>query len=228
MGLIPFALIYGASAKSQGLTLMETVLMSLTVFAGSSQLVFVNLWQTGINLAALSFTVVLVNLRLFIYGSSIRPFLSVDQNILIRILRSYILTDESYAISLSSFLKGNNRYHRTFFYIGAGFPTWIGWQIMGVAGYLAGTFLPQSVPLKMAIPLVFLSLLLSILKSSAKNKGDLSAKLAAVLASGLFALLLKELPHNLGLICAIFIGVAVGALMAKLGGKKARREGLDD
>jgi predicted branched-subunit amino acid permease len=218
MGLLPFGLIYGAAAKGAGLSLIQTVLMSLTIFAGSAQLVFVNLWHDGVNLVALAATVILVNLRLLIYGSSIGPFLEEDKGLVMRLVRSYILTDESYAISLSNFIKPNFSYRRTFFFLGAGFPTWLGWQCMGITGFLAGAFLPESVPLHMAIPLIFLSLLLSMLKSGGNR---LAPKIVAVLASGLSAVLLKPVPYNLGLILAIFIGVAFGVLSSGKFSQKA-------
>ncbi|MDR2352954.1 MAG: AzlC family ABC transporter permease, partial [Deltaproteobacteria bacterium] len=73
MGLIPFGLIYGASAKGAGLSVIETIAMSLGIFAGSAQLVFLELWENGVNLIALVLTVIAVNLRLLIYGSSLAP-----------------------------------------------------------------------------------------------------------------------------------------------------------
>jgi predicted branched-subunit amino acid permease len=70
MGLIPFALIYGEAARDMWLTLIETVSMSLTIFLGSAQLVFLRLRDAGVSVFVLALTVSAVNLRLLIYGSS--------------------------------------------------------------------------------------------------------------------------------------------------------------
>jgi predicted branched-subunit amino acid permease len=200
-------MIYGAAAKGAGLGLFEAMLMSLTVFAGSSQLVFTGLWRDGVNIGALAFTVVLVNLRLLIYGSSLLPFLGRGGSLWVRLLRSYILTDESCAVSLSAFLRPGFGFDKTFFYIGAGAPTWVSWQAAGVLGWATGAMLPQSVPLQMAAPLVFLTLLVSMLKSA---KGRLLPKAAAALASGLSVIPLKAAPYNLGLMLAICVGILFG------------------
>jgi predicted branched-subunit amino acid permease len=80
-----------------------------------------------------------------------------------------LLTDESYSISMANFLKTLNLRFTTFYYLGAAGPTYFGWQITGILGYLGGTFLPQILPFKMAIPMVFLTLLISVLKASPKR-----------------------------------------------------------
>jgi predicted branched-subunit amino acid permease len=216
MGIGPFGLIYGAAAKAAGLGLGQTALMSLTVFAGSSQLVFVGLWQDGANALALALTVALVNLRLLVYGSSLAPFLGRGEGLALRALRSYALTDESYALSLPSLLRPGFALRRTPFYLGCAFPTWLGWQLTGALGFLAGAALPESVPLRMAVPLVFLSLLISVLRAGTARP---TPKAAAALASGLSALALAPLPHGLGLVMAILIGAACGALATRAGGR---------
>jgi predicted branched-subunit amino acid permease len=212
MGLLPFGLIYGAAARDAGLSFSQTALMSVLVFAGSAQLVFVNLWNEGVNSLALALTVVLVNLRLLVYGSSIGPFLERNQGLFWRLARSYLLTDESYAASLSAFASPAFKYRPAFFYLGAGFPTWLGWQASGAAGYLSGSFLPESVPLEMAAPLVFLALLLSMLKS---GRTALTPRLCSLFTAGISAVLLNSLPYNLGLLLSILLGVLAGVASSR-------------
>jgi predicted branched-subunit amino acid permease len=220
IGLVPFALIYGAAAKESGLSLGQTCGMSLMIFAGSAQLVFVNLYQEGVNALALILACLAVNLRLLIYASSLSSYLGPPKGFLSGLLRSYILTDESYAVSLSRFLRPGFGWPRAPFYLGASLPTWLGWQIMGLAGYLSASAMPKSLPLGMAIPMVFLALLVSLLKSA--KRPDLAGKLAAALAAGLAALALGDFPLKLGLILAILIGVGAGLAISRA---KAGREG---
>jgi predicted branched-subunit amino acid permease len=213
MGIFPFALIYGAAANSAGLSFIQTVAMSLTIFAGSSQLVFINLWESGINVVALALTVATVNLRLLIYGSSLVPHVGPAPNIINGLIRGYFLTDESYSISMAHFIRGGGEKKAipVFFYLGAAGPTYFGWQLVGPIGYLLGTFLPQSLPFSMAIPMVFLALLISVLTASKKRRNP---KIVAAIASGLYAIVLKNaLPPGIGIILAIFIGMGVGLLV---------------
>jgi predicted branched-subunit amino acid permease len=126
--------------------------------------------------------------------------------------RSYILTDESYAVSTVAFLRPNFRYQKAFFYIGSGLPTWLGWQITCVMGYLVGSVIPANWPLGLAVPLLFLSLLISILRAGGEKGGS---KLLTVAVAGLSAIFLGRLPYNLGLIVAIALGVAAGMIHEK-------------
>jgi predicted branched-subunit amino acid permease len=215
LGLIPFALIYGAAARNAGLTFFQTFSMIICIYAGSAQLVFVELWKEGVYLIPLVLTGLILNLRLLIYGASLAPHLGRFPSFGQGLFFSYFLTDESYAVSMSKFSGANFNYNKfkPVFYLGTALPTWLCWQSVGLIGYLAGAILPKNIPLAMAVPLVFLSLLISILKSQTKNNGS---KIFAALVAGLTAVLLKPLPMNLGLILAIFLGVVAGILYKHL------------
>jgi predicted branched-subunit amino acid permease len=215
MGLLPFGLIFGAAAKAAGLSWVQAQSMSLGIFAGSAQLVFLNLWNEGVNVLALCLTVCAVNLRLVIYSSSLAPSLGPPPTRLSGFVRGYFLTDESYAISMAHFLREGFSRNPAWFFLGAAGPTWSGWQVMTATGYLAGAFLPESLPFAMAIPMVFLALFISVMKSSS---GRLIAKTAAGLSAGLAVIVFREAPFNMGLILAILTGVAAGTLVAKAGG----------
>jgi predicted branched-subunit amino acid permease len=209
MGLLPFGLIFGAAAREAGLSWPQAQAMSLGIFAGSAQLVFLNLWHDGVNLASLVLTVCAVNLRLVIYSSSLAPFVGPPETRASGLVRGYFLTDESYAISMASFLKEGFSRTPAWYFLGAAGPTWSGWQAMTAMGYLAGTVLPDSIPLAMAIPIVFLTLLISVMRSS-RRRG--TAKITAGLAAGLGVVIFREAPFNMGLILAILTGVAAGVL----------------
>jgi predicted branched-subunit amino acid permease len=212
MGLIPFGLIFGAAGRDAGLSWIQTQAMSLGIFAGSAQLVFLNIFHEGVNLAALVMTVCAVNLRLVIYSSSLAPFFGPPETRAAGLVRGYFLTDESYAISMAAFLKKGFSRNPAWFFLGAAGPTWSGWQAMTALGYLAGAFLPESVPFAMAIPMVFLTLLISVMRSSRRRR---TAKVTACVAAGLGVVIFGEAPYNTGLILAILTGVAAGALSSR-------------
>jgi predicted branched-subunit amino acid permease len=207
IGIIPFALIYGAAARETGLTLIQTVSMSLSVFAGSAQLIFVNLWAQQVTVPVLVLTCLAVNLRLLIYGASMSLRLEPPKGPAEALVRSYLLTDESFAVSMSGFYNPGFGYRRLAYYLGSGLPTWLGWQSFGLAGYLAGAVLPESRPIGVAVPLIFLALLISIIRTSSTDRRP---RLISAAAAGLLAVLLKGLPLNLGLMAAIIVGILAG------------------
>ena len=207
LGIVPFALIYGAAAREAGLSLAQTVSMSLLVFAGSAQLVFVNLWAAKVAVAVLILTCVAVNIRLLIYGASLSLKLDPPKGPLEALARGYLLTDESYAVSMAGFCNPGFSRRKLPYYLGSGLPTWLGWQSVGIMGYLAGSLIPESWPIGIAVPLIFMALLLSIMRAASERKAP---RLVAAAAGGIAAMALRDLPLNLGLLLAIVIGVAAG------------------
>ncbi len=211
-GVAPFGVIYGAAANALGLSLAQTTGMSLAVFAGSSQLVFLDLWGQGASTLALVLTGLVVNLRMAMYSASIAPRLgplAPWQSL----VGAYYLTDEGYGVSMGYFLRKSPPASSFYFFLGAAFPTWLSWQVSGLAGYLAGNVIPESWPLKMAVPLVFLALLVPMLTRGPK----LTAAAAAMALAGAGA----RLPLNLGLLLAVFGGIAAGLIHSRMTERKA-------
>jgi predicted branched-subunit amino acid permease len=127
--------------------------------------------------------------------------------------RAYLLTDESYSVSMAGFCNPGFSRPRLPYYLGSGLPTWLGWQSMGALGYLAGTFIPESWPIGFAVPLVFLALLFSILRSPSERRAP---RWLAAGAGGLAAILLKDLPLNSGLLAAVILGILAGVASERL------------
>jgi len=206
-GVAPFGIIYGAAANSLGLSLGQTAGMSLSIFAGASQLVFLDLWGQGSSILVLVLAGLVVNLRIAMYSASISPYLGTPSGGR-ALLASYLLTDESYGVSMGRFLSPKKQPLRPlYFFMGAGLPTWSIWQISGLAGYLGGALIPESWPLGMAVPLVFMSLMVPMLAKGPKASAALTAMIVAVLSAGL--------PMNLGLLAAVLAGVIAGLVHSR-------------
>jgi predicted branched-subunit amino acid permease len=221
IGVFPFGLIYGAAAREAGLSLTQTVSMSLLVFAGSAQFVFVELWQNKAAFLVLVLTCLALNLRLIIYGASLSQELGPPRGPLEALIRSYMLTDESYVSSAIGFRKPGFSSRKLLYYLGAGLPTWLGWQSAGLIGYLVGSLIPPDWPMVMAAPLIFLALLISLLRAAEpKNR---PVKCSAAIAAGLAAIAADNLPLNLGLLLAIAVGVGVALWLEQ--SRKKREDG---
>ena len=209
-GVLPFALIYGALAREVGLSLGQTAGMSLTVFAGASQLIFLNLWGAGASCLVIIVAGLVVNLRLTMYSVSLAPHLG-RPGWGPRLAAAYFITDESYSVSIGRFLSPRPQPASPFFFfLGSGWPCWLSWQAGGVAGHLAGALLPEAAGriLALAVPLIFLALLIPLLTKGPRLSAALAASAATVAGAGL--------PSNLGLIAAVTAGLAAGLLHRKI------------
>ena len=76
VGVIPFGLAYGVLAVQADLSVGETMLMSLVVFAGASQFMAAGMFQAGAGGPMIVFSTLLMNLRHLVMGLSLSPYFS--------------------------------------------------------------------------------------------------------------------------------------------------------
>ena len=91
---------------------------------------------------------------------------------------------------------------RHWYFLGAGFTLWAGWQLSTAAGLLFGATIPAEWELDFAVPLTFIALLTLLLRERAGQ--------AAALVAALGALAFAALPYKLGLVAAIVLGLLAG------------------
>lgn len=205
VGVIPFGLIYGMLALAAGLPAWAVILMSSILFAGASQVVFVQLWSIHAPPAVVLSTVTVVNLRHVLYSASLSEWLR-KLPLRWRLGLAYLLTDEAYAGSLSRFRNGPESPYRHWFFFGAGLTLWAGWQLATVVGVWIGAVIPEAWSLEFSIPVVFIALL--VLSIQVRSEW-----LAALVSAGV-AILAQPLPHLLWIPFAAVCGMAAGQVAA--------------
>jgi len=111
LGVFPMGMIYGMLALDAGLTPSVAQAMSSVLFAGSAQLITLELLRTAAPGFIIILTIFLVNVRHMLYSASVAPYL---QKIPLRwkLLLAYLLTDEAYAVSIINFTQHKNAPHR--------------------------------------------------------------------------------------------------------------------
>ncbi len=207
-GIIPFGLIYGISAVSAGIPVFPSIAMSFIIFAGAGQIALVNALSSDAPVFTAVAIVALINLRMAMYGASIASHIR-SRNIFKRILASYLLTDQAYAVSIAEFNTDKNT-DKLQFYLGSAVFMWFTWQISTVTGVLLGKTLPEGLSLEFAVPLTFLALLGPFLK-------DKFFITSAAVSAGIM-IIARNLPYNTGFFIAVFAGITAGILYKR--GKK--------
>lgn len=207
VGVVPFGMIYGVVAVSQGLDRLPAILMSTFVFAGASQIAAAELWGQGAPFLVIVATGLVINLRFLMYSASLAPHLT-DLNPWQRWLGSYLLTDQAYAVSVIRF-QSPGEVHRFGFYFGAAITLWATWHASSVLGVVVGLQVPASWGLDFSVPLMFLALLIPTLKAP--------TPVIVAVVSGVASILFHDLPLHLGLIAAASAGLIVGAWRERLG-----------
>src|SRR5579863_3726786 len=215
LGVVPFGLIYGVSARGAGLPIIAAQAMSFIVFAGSAQFVTVQLISAGVPVGIIILTACLLNLRHALYSASIAPYVKHLPRRW-KALLAYVLTDEAYAVTITHYRQSDeagvsaasSTASRHWYFLGAGLTLWVVWQISTATGILLGANVPASWSLDFTLPLTFIALVIPALKTRAEWIAAAMAGAIAVLAAGM--------PLNLGLLVATLVGMVSGLLLESL------------
>ena len=157
--VVPFGLIFGVLAIEVGFTPLQVMGMSLIVFGGASQIVLLQLFSGGASSLVIISSVGAVNSRHLLYGAVVSEHLS-DLKLIWKIIISYFLIDQAFAIS-NEYFKKNKERNRYFHLVGGGAACWIIWQSTTLLGIILGSAIPEKLGLSFAVPLTFLALLVN-------------------------------------------------------------------
>jgi 4-azaleucine resistance transporter AzlC len=102
LGYIPIGIAFGVLAQKAGLYPIEIMLMSVLVFAGSSQFIAVSMLSTGAGVLSIIITTFAVNLRHFLMSSSLAVFMGNTTRKKLSLF-AYGVTDESFAVNHTRF-----------------------------------------------------------------------------------------------------------------------------
>lgn len=207
VGVFPFGLIAGIAAVEAGLGSTQAFAASPIVFAGASQLAMMDLIGRDAAPLVIVGTALVINARFAMYSAALAP---VFRNLrpIRKAYGSYIITDQSFAVSAVRFDRVDESLSDRFaYFMGASLGLWGTWLISSLTGIVIGTEVPPEWSLDFAIPLVFMALLVPAIK-------DRGTKIAAAAAAAA-AVVLVSLPLNLGLLAASAFGLTTGAIWGR-------------
>ncbi len=201
---IPVGLVVGLLVTERGVPSFLGYSTSWVIFAGSSQLAAVELIADNASALVIILTVFFINARHIIYSAALRERFSIYPT-WVRVMAPYLLTDQQFAVAetVPELVDPTPRY-RLWHFLGAGIFMWSVWQLSVIAGILVGDFVRDEWQLIFTVPILFLGLMILSIKNQ--------AGVAAAIVGGTTALLGRDLPSGSGLLLAIFVGMAVGAL----------------
>ena len=209
--VVPFGIIFGVLAIELGFNGYTTMGMSIIIFGGASQIIFLQLFSAGASSLIILSSVGAVNSRHLLYGVVLSEHLS-DLKLSWKIIISYFLVDQAFAVS-NSYLKKNKDKNKHFHLFGAGVTCWTIWQITTFIGIILGSVIPDKLGLTFAIPLTFLSLLVNDFRKL--------INVIVILISGTIATLgYQIIPFKAYVIVASLSGLIVAFILTKFINKK--------
>lgn len=210
LGYLSVAFAFGIFATERGLSILQTLLISMTNVTSAGQLAGVPIIVAGGTLLELAVAQLVINLRYALMSVSLSQKLGKTVRLLDRFIISFVNTDEVFAVASSQQGSVGKRY-----LYGLILTPYVGWSLGTFLGAGAGNVLPESVisALGIAIYGMFVAI---VIPEAKKRRATALCVVIAIFLSCLFTYLpqLSTIPSGFTvIICAVVAG-AVMAIVA--------------
>lgn len=208
MGYLPVGFAYGVLAQNVGISLLNTVLMSVIVYAGSSQLIAVGLIGSLISPLSIIVTTLIVNLRHLLMSAALSPYMKTWSSLQIAAF-SFELTDETFALHSQRFVhESPHAPEEKRSALAINLLVQSSWVVGSWLGFSAGTLIPDVRPvgLDFALPAMFITLLVGQVKNGLHL-------MVALLSGSLATALLLLGVDQWNVIVATVVTAALGATL---------------
>ena len=209
LGYMPLGFAFGILAVEVGLNVAQATIMSIFCFSGAGQYIALGVIQAGAAPITAIIANILVNLRYFLFSSSLVQYYKGNVPINSTALLSYGLTDETYAVAMTRYMKVPPS---TSYIAGLNFTSHLGWIGSTYAGAVLGALVSdtQKWGLDFALPAMYICLLILM----TLRRTDI---IVAVIAAGVTLLIGYVFPHTIAnlsnMIIATFIAATLGVII---------------
>jgi len=205
LGYIPIGISYGILALQTDLSPYLIVGMSVFVFAGSSQLIAVNMLSAQAAVIPIVMTTFLVNLRHILMSASLSLHFKKTPQKLLPVL-GFLITDESFA--LGNTLLKEEKENKGLFFLSLGVSAYLGWVLSSWAGVIIGRYLLNfKIPvIDFVLPAMFIILLIMQIN----ERMDVVVSILAAVLSIVFYF---YLPGNWNIIAATLTAAVAGVII---------------
>ena len=207
MGYVPIGFAYGVLATQAGLSIFNTVAMSVVVYAGSAQLIGAGLFAAGAPALSIVATTFVVNLRHLLFSAALSPYLRGWGAGELAAF-AYELTDETFAVHSAQFPSGLPSKAEIF---ALNATAQLSWLIGGWLGAVVGGLIADVRPLALdyTLPAMFIALLVIQIR--------VPREIVIAVLTGLLAVLLTLLGvGRWSVILATVAGATLGVILERL------------
>jgi predicted branched-subunit amino acid permease len=210
MGIGAWGLMTGVAMVKSGLSVLEALLMTLIVYAGSAQLASVPMIAAGAPLWVILAAAFCVNLRFVVFSAHLRPYL-MHLPRWQRLASGYVTGDLSYVFFARRFPRPGQSpdelARQQAYLMGNCAVNYIAWMLASVVGIVLANAIPTQWGLGFAGILALLGVLSSLASSPLRIVSATVAGAAAVVA--------WTLPLRLNILVAIACAVAICLVLEK-------------
>ena len=222
LGYLSVAFAFGIFATDKGLSIFQSLLISMTNVTSAGQLAMVPIISLGGTFLELAISQFVINLRYALMSVSLSQKLGKSVNMFDRFVISFVNTDEVFAIASSNKYQVGKKY-----LYGLILTPYFGWSIGTLLGAGAGNILPVSVT--SALGIAIYAMFVAIVTPEAKKHAQTAlCVLCAIVLSCLFKYmpLLKSVPDGFTIIICAALASAVFAFFAPV--EKTKEDGEEN
>ncbi|MBQ8212940.1 MAG: AzlC family ABC transporter permease [Clostridia bacterium] len=222
LGYLSVSFGFGITAVGEGLRFLEALIISMTNLTSAGQVAGVTVIVAAGTILEMILTQFVINLRYSLMGITLTQRLDCRCTTPHRLLMSFGLTDEIFAVAASKPYPVGPSY-----FYGLMTLPYIGWAGGTLLGALAGQILPESIRVAMGI-MIYAMFVAIILPPMKKDRGVLGAVLIAALLSCAVAYLpfLSWISEGFSIIiCAVVAAVVMAILRPISDEADAKEEG---
>ncbi len=207
LGYLSVSFGFGIMAVKSGLTPFQAAVISASNLTSAGQAAGVSIIAEGGTLIEMILAQLTINLRYALMALSLSQRLDKTFNMPKRLLASYGITDEIFAVASSQ----PGRITPGYMY-GMILIAFLGWVSGTICGAAAGELLPEAVTNAMGIVLYGMFIAI-IIPPSRKEKSVLTVVITAAVISILFKYLMDFISGGFAIIISAALAAAVGALL---------------
>ena len=207
LGYLSVSFGFGILAASLGISPFEAWLISATNLTSAGQVAGVGIIAAGGSALEMAATQFVINIRYSLMGLSLSQKLGSNFRTPQRLLTSFGITDEIFAVSYAKEEQLTPHYMYGLILI-----SFLGWTLGTLLGAAAGEILPAALTNAMGIMLYGMFLAI-VLPPAKKSKGILSVIIIASVISILFYYVLTAVSSGFAIIISAVIAAAIGAAL---------------
>jgi len=210
LGYLAVAFSFGIFAVGSGLSVMETLMISMLNVTSAGQLAGVPIIAAGGSFFELALGQLVINLRYSLMSVSLSQKFDKSVKLFDRFVLAFVNTDEVFAVSTSQ----NEPVSKSYMY-GLILPPYLGWTLGTLIGAIAGNILPAMVTTALGVAIygMFVAIVVPAMRG---HKATALCVLVAIVLSCLFYYVpfLKAIPSGFVVIICAVTASALFALIA--------------
>jgi len=212
LGYLSVSFAFGIFAVESGLTVWQTLLISMLNVTSAGQLAGVPIITGGGTFIEMAMSQLVINARYALMSVSLSQKLSKSVGLKDRFLISFVNTDEVFAVA-----SGKKGLVGKSYLYGLIITPYFGWSFGTLIGAAAGNILPASVisALGIAIYGMFVAIVMPVVKD---NKKTLACVALAIILSCIFYYIpcLKQIPSGFSIIICAVLASGLFAVIAPI------------